>query len=127
MQADLAAAARSHSDELLKELDRDLKEVGFSDPFLAPKHIRYDKGPADGLTRSLDKMPPDGIITFFAESSPGNIEQAVYKLTLKANEQTPEEKESHAPLKYEWVAEYVGKRRYRAPLQGMISGIRKGS
>lgn len=96
-----------------------------TDPFLSRKHFAFKGGPADGLTEALSQMPPDGLISFFAEVSPGNTEQAVYQLLRKAKEQTSEEINEHKPLEYEWVAEYKGKRRY-LPV-GIVNGIRKGS
>lgn len=93
-------------------------------PFIHFKTIRLAGGPADGYECDCSHMPSDGLICFFAGNGSGGVEQAVYRIILKEIERTEEEKKAGKAVAYEWIGDYMGKRRYIAPL--MVNGIRKG-
>ena len=94
-----------------------LESVRLVNGFLpvASREVRYERGPADGRRERLEHMPSDGVICFFVEDG-GRPVQAVYRLMLC------EVKGGGVGESWEWVAEYMGQRRY---LPQMVNGVRK--
>lgn len=97
-------------------------------PFFDAKSVVFRGGPLEGHVRWMREMPLDGLIAFFCDigiPTIGSPEQAIYRIVLKDVEQTEEERAARKRVEREWIAEYVGKRRYIP--QAMVNGIRKGS
>ena len=119
---DIEAVKAVLRDEMLKKAT---SEVTRDDDrnFTSAKIVRFRGGPADEMTQELQAMPADRLVCFFGHSE-GSPQQAVYRLALREIERTEEEKKANTPATYEWVAEYVGQRRYLPPLQ--VNGVRKG-
>jgi hypothetical protein len=103
-----------------------------TEQFLNRKLVRFKGGPLDGMFDSeIVYSDENGLLYFFREVR-GEIEQCVYRIVLKerekpllAAEASDEEKAAHRalPREWDWVGDYVGKRKCPVP---MVNGIRKG-
>ncbi len=93
------------------------------DPYREFKSLRFIGGPADGSFGQYLEMPADGVICFFTDNGKGGVEQAVYRIILKEIERTDDEKKYGVPQAWEWIGDFMGKRRYIAPQ--VVNGIRR--
>jgi hypothetical protein len=104
--------------------------------FHQPKTIHLKGGPLDGGYDDYLTTDSDGHLYFFRNNH-GEIEQCVYRIVLKEKEReklsdaaTDDERAAYRKKwagvepEWDWVGEYVGKRRV---IKREVNGIRKGS
>jgi hypothetical protein len=91
--------------------------------FARYKQVVLEDGPLDKCMVRACIIDPDGLLYFFRNNGRGEIEQAVYRVALVEKERTAEEVKAGKAREWDWVGQYVGKRRV---ITRMVSGVMKG-
>ncbi len=110
--------------------------TGELEEFTRVREITFKDGPFDKIIRPFNAFElmssESGLLYFFREFH-GEIEQCIYRIILKERKKpelkpdaSDEERAAHRaiPTEYDWIGEYVGKRRCPVPT---VNGIRKVS